>query len=160
MASSSAPQAKPPTPHGVYLWKDGCWVAVDRSAINGDGVYVIYFSNSECGACRVFDSVWYPFVESAARKASARFIVVVCGWFARECSSESARSLFKEFNVRVSPTVVVLKRSNGKVERLIKHEGLTSSLALAFAYANIIGGESSPIEPEAAGRTAELKRAA
>jgi hypothetical protein len=120
------------------VWSDRRWIAADRSAIDGDGFYFIYFSNSECGACRVFDDVWYPFVEMLAGKAAARFIIVLCGWFTRDCSSEDAKSLFKEFDVHVSPTVIVLKRSNGKVEKLLKYEGLTSALTLTFAYANVL----------------------
>jgi len=120
------------------VWRDGGWVAAGRSVLDGDGLYVVYFSNSECGACRVFDDVWYPFVEMASGAAAARFVVVLCGWFARECGSEDAKSLFKEFDVHVSPTVIVLKRSNGRVEKLLKYEGLTSALTLAFAYANIL----------------------
>jgi len=139
VASSSLPQRlEPLSSHGVYVWSDRRWIAADRSALDGDGFYIIYFSNSECGACRVFDDVWYPFVEMVSERSAARFIIVLCGWFTRDCSSEDARSLFKEFDVHVSPTVIVMKRSNGKVEKLLKYEGLTSALTLTFAYANVL----------------------
>ena len=139
MTSSSLPQRlEPSSSHGVYVWSDRRWIAADRSAIDGDGFYFIYFSNSECGACRVFDDVWYPFVEMVSERSAARFIIVLCGWFTRDCSSEDAKSLFKEFDVHVSPTVIVLKRSNGKIEKLLKYEGLTSALTLTFAYANVL----------------------
>jgi len=139
VVSSGAPRKlEPSSPHGVYVWRDGGWIASSRSALDGDDLYIIYFSNSECGACRVFDDVWYAFVEMVAGRSAARFAVVLCGWFTRNCSSEDAKSLFKEFDVHVSPTVAVLKRSKGKVEKLFKYEGLTSALTLTFTYANIL----------------------
>jgi len=142
VVSSGAPRRlELPSSHGVYVWRDGGWVASSRSALDGNGLYFIYFSNSECGACRVFDDVWYAFVEMLAGRSAARFAVVLCGWFARDCCSEDARSLFKEFDVHVSPTVVVLKRSSGRVEKLLKYEGLTSALTLTFTYAKILSEE-------------------
>jgi len=141
VASSGAPRRlEPSSPHGVYVWRGGRWAAAGRGELDGDGLYFIYFSNSECGACRVFDEVWYPFVEMVSGRSAARFLLVLCGWFTRDCSSEDAKSLFKEFDVHVSPTVVVLKRSNGRVEKLLKYEGLTSALTLTFAYANVLAG--------------------
>jgi hypothetical protein len=122
------------------VWRGGQWADAGRGELDGDGLYFIYFSNSECGACRVFDEVWYSFVEMVSGRSAARFLVVLCGWFTRDCSSEDARSLFKEFDVHVSPTVIVMKRSNGRVEKLFKYEGLTSALTLTFAYANVLAG--------------------
>lgn len=139
MASSDAARKlEPSNPHGVYVWREGRWLAAGRSALDGDGLYIIYFSNSECGACRVFDDVWYPFVETLAGRSAARFAVVLCGWFTRDCCSEDAKNLFKEFAVHVSPTVIVMKRSNGRIEKILKYEGLTSALAFTFSYAKIL----------------------
>jgi len=116
------------------VWRDGGWVAAGRSVLDGDGLYVVYFSNSECGACRVFDDVWYPFVEMASGAAAARFVVVLCGWFARECGSEDAKSLFKEFDVHVSPTVVFLRREGGGSAKVLKGEGVMPPQWLALTY--------------------------
>ncbi len=132
---------EPTSPHGIYLYlpERGGWVRVSRRDLEGDGVYAVYFSNSGCGACRLFDSIWYPSVEKLAARASARFVVVLCEYFAGRCESEEASGMFRELGVKVSPTIVVLKRSNAKVVKLLKYEGFASSLAFVVAYASALG---------------------
>ena len=131
---------EPASPHGIYVYspeKRG-WVQASKRDLAGDGIYAIYFSNSGCGACRLFDDIWYPAVEKLAPRASARFVVVLCEYFANSCESEDASSLFKEFDVHVSPTIVLVKRSNSRIVKLLKHEGLISSVAFVTAYVNTL----------------------
>jgi len=121
------------SPHGIYIYrsKEKVWefVRADGDAFEplDKGVYVIYFDNTKCSACRKYDEVWFPFVEkwSSERGDSAKFVIVLCDWFARECKSQAAAESFKKFEVHASPTTVVLYADDVKAVRYQeKYEGV------------------------------------
>jgi len=140
--SSEAQRLPATAPHGVYVYsvESRSWIPAGRSALLGDGVYVIYFDNAKCGACRKFDDYWFPFVEEVAPEGRATFVIVLCEWFAKRCSSDDARDLFKEFDVHVSPTVVFLRREGGKNAKVLKGEGVMPPQWLAITYQLITQG--------------------
>ncbi|MEZ0346309.1 MAG: hypothetical protein ABWK01_07150 [Infirmifilum sp.] len=127
----------PLTPNGVYIYsaEKGGWILLDQPWPSDNGVYVIYFDNTRCPACRKFDKTWFSFVEKNAKQGKdAYFIIALCDWFARQCSAEPARKLFECFDVHVSPTVVFLVREDGRVKRSLKHEGVMTLDRLAMAF--------------------------
>jgi len=140
--SAEAARLPATAPHGIYVYsvKSRSWVPASKSALLGDGVYVIYFDNARCGACRKFDESWFPFVEKAALEGRATFVVVLCDWFARSCSSDDARELFREFDVHTSPTVVFLRREGGKNAKVLRGEGVMPPQWLALTYMLITQG--------------------
>lgn len=127
----------PGSPNGLYLYspeKRG-WVLLDKLWLADSGVHVVYFDNTLCPACRRFDNTWFPFVEqNAGRSNGVYFMIALCDWFAKQCSSEPARRLFEIFDVHVSPTIVLLERENGKIKRSFKNEGSMSQDKLAATY--------------------------
>jgi len=131
-------QPGPGTPNGLYVYsreKRG-WVLLDRFWLGDNGVHVIYFDNTLCPACRRFDKTWFTFVEKSADKAdSTYFMIALCDWFARQCSSEHAKRLFEIFDVHISPTIVFLLRENGKIKRSLKNEGSMTLDRLTLTYA-------------------------
>lgn len=112
----------PSSPHGIYVYdkESRAWIL---KKFNGsfkpwkDCYYAIYFDNALCPACRVHDLAWFTYVELFGRKMEdVEFVVVLCGWFARECNSSEASTTFKKFEVRASPTTVLILVENGKVK--------------------------------------------
>ncbi|MEM0495199.1 MAG: thioredoxin family protein [Thermofilum sp.] len=135
------------SPHGIYVYSPEArrWVSASRESILADGAYVIYFDNTSCSACRKFDETWFPFTERAAAESRVRFVIVLCEWFAKRCTSEDAKELFKEFDVHISPTLVFLRRENGKIVKKLKAEGLMPPGWLAVTYAAFVASlESTP----------------
>jgi len=115
----------PGSPHGIYYYDVDRkqWVLVRqkgeslRLGEKGDGLYVVYFNNAKCAACRAFTPQWDATLEMVTKKLGRiHAFVVLCDWFQGECSSEAAASSFREFDVSSSPTVVVARVSNGSVE--------------------------------------------
>lgn len=144
---SELPRVGRDSPHGVYVYSPeaGKWVSASRESILADGAYMIYFDNTSCNACRKFDETWFPFVERAAAERRVRFVIVLCEWFAKKCTSEDASELFREFDVHISPTIVFLKRENGKIVKKLKAEGLMPPGWLAITYAAFIANlENTP----------------
>jgi len=112
------------SPHGIYVYDFNRekWVLKQVSGNPGlpwgDGYYMIYFDNTKCPACRVYDNYWYPFVKIFGKMFSeVNYVVVLCDWFARECVSEAASSAFRKFDVHASPTTMLLHVSGGEIKR-------------------------------------------
>ncbi len=118
------------SPHGIYIYdkeKDK-WVLVrtegEAFKPEEDGVYVIYFDNTRCPACRIYDLSWYPYIKLVGRNLeNVKFIIILCSWFARNCESEAAKNSFKEYDVHASPTTYLLYVKNGEVVLKDKLEG-------------------------------------
>lgn len=111
--------------HDTGLWKllkveDGYFKPTKK------GIYVIYFDNARCSACRKYDSIWFPFIENHARNMKdANFVIILCNWFARDCNSKAASESFKHYDVHASPTTVVLYvDENGSIKYQEKYEGV------------------------------------
>ncbi len=115
---------KPESPHGIYRYDKASreWILVDRDGEGfkptGDGYYIVYFDNTKCPACRLYDLFWYPFVETVGRGLEGvEFIIVLCEWFARRCDSRAASNTFREYNIVASPTTAFLEVRGGMVKR-------------------------------------------
>lgn len=134
------------TPHGVYIYSPGAgeWLSAGKEDLLADGAYVIYFDNTKCSACRKFDGDWFPFVEKVAAEEKVKFVIILCEWFAKKCNSEDARDLFKEFDVHISPTLVFLRRENGRIVKRLKAEGLIPPGWLAITYAAFVASLEAP----------------
>ncbi len=123
-------EVKSESPHGVYIYDRNRdeWVLTltDGEAFKPvvDGYYIIYFDNSRCHACRSFDDSWFPYVRDNAKKLDRHyFLIVLCEWFSRKCSSEAASKSFKEYDVHASPTTYLMYWRDGKVIYKEKYEG-------------------------------------
>jgi len=120
------------SPHGIYVYdhEKGSWqlVQVEDGPFkpNKKGIYVIYFDNAKCSACRKYDTIWFPFIENSMQtKKEITFVIVLCNWFARDCKSKSASETFKQFDVHASPTTIVLYvDENGEIKYQEKYEGV------------------------------------
>lgn len=119
-------------PHGIYVYDQGkgVWYLLK---VEGEsfkpyrkGVYVIYFDNAKCSACRKYDTVWFPFIENNLQNYKQfNFLVILCNWFARDCNSTAAAETFRRFDVHSSPTTIVLYADeNGDVKYQEKYEGV------------------------------------
>lgn len=159
-------------PHGIYeysvehsMWRfiksDGEYFKPDSK-----GVYVIYFDNTKCSACRKYDGVWFPFVESyTQKKRDTRFMIILCDWFARECKSTAAAESFKKYDVHASPTTIVLYAADdGSVKYQEKYEGVMYEFELKLVLDNFeeravryLKGEkvSPPISKESSSKALE-----
>jgi len=119
------------SPHGIYIYDPGedCWVLVrsdgDPFIPSEDGVYVIYFDNTKCPACRRYDPAWFSYVRKWSKKDSRfHFVIVLCDWFARECKSEAAAKTFREYKVSASPTTIFVYVKNGQRVYDERYEGV------------------------------------
>lgn len=159
-------------PHGIYeysvehsMWRfiksDGEYFKPDSK-----GVYVIYFDNTKCSACRKYDGIWFPFVESyTQKKRDTRFMIILCDWFARECKSTAAAESFKKYDVHASPTTIVLYADDdGSVKYQEKYEGVMYEFELKLVLDNFeeraikyLKGEkvSPPISKESSSKALE-----
>jgi len=135
-------EVDPTSPHGIYRYipEKDVWrlIQVDGEAFTPkeDGFYVIYFDNTRCPACRVYDLYWYPWVREYAKKHNdTHFIIVLCRWFARNCDSTAASNTFKHWSVRASPTTLFLYVRNGKIVVDTRREGVLDRDKLVMTYA-------------------------
>lgn len=129
------------SPHGIYHYvsEKDVWrlVQIDGEAYvpKENGFHVIYFDNTRCSACRIYDLYWYPWVREYSRKYNdTRFTIVLCAWFARNCESIAASKTFKHWGIRASPTTLFLYVKNGKVVMDAKREGVLNRDKLVMAY--------------------------
>jgi len=135
---------EPSSPHGIYVYdrKSRSWSL--RSFDGGfkpwkDGYYVLYFDNALCPACRIHDLAWFTYVELFGRKMEGvEFVVVLCGWFARECNSSDASATFREFEVRASPTTIMVLVKNGKIQDRRELRGAKTLSELSEAISSFI----------------------
>ncbi len=126
------------SPHGVYVYnkEKKAWVLTQTSGgpfkPEKDGLYVVYFGNTRCPACKAYDTIWYPYVELLGWKLEdVEFVVVLCEWFTHKCFSEAARNSFKEYNVKASPTTLFVCLKNGEKVFEEKVEGVKDMKFLA-----------------------------
>ena len=110
----------PGSEHGVYVYEGGVWRLLRREGEGfslgelGNGVYVIYFDNTLCPACREQDLQMVEVVKRFGGDSRVRLVVVLCDWFTQICDSEAASKTFEEFRVSASPTIVVATVKNGR----------------------------------------------
>ncbi|MEM1525622.1 MAG: hypothetical protein QXZ41_04670 [Ignisphaera sp.] len=131
-SSQSLKTVNETSPHGIYIYDhdDSVWhlIRSDGEPFKPDkkGIYVIYFDNTKCSACRKYDTIWFPFIENNMRnKKQYNFIIVLCNWFARDCNSTAAAETFKRFDVHASPTTIVLYvDENNEIKYQEKYEGV------------------------------------
>ncbi|WP_143522160.1 TlpA family protein disulfide reductase [Pyrodictium delaneyi] len=119
--------------NGIYVYdrERGVWrlYRVEGGAFQlgelGDGVYVVYFGNTRCKACRSYDEYWHPFVETVGRELEGyHFVIVLCDWFTHRCSSPAASASFREHRVLASPTTLLAYVVGGKTVYQEKYEGV------------------------------------
>ena len=119
-------------PDGLYLYENGGWVRKGKAYFD-EGIHVVYFDNKECFACRLFDLIWFPFVKMEKIK-DVKFWVVVCSWFDKKCGDQTAKNLFKNYIIKASPTVLIIK--NGvvveKLRGILKIEELEAHIEKAI----------------------------
>lgn len=121
----------PRSPHGIYIYdkeKDK-WILLDLKQEyfkpRRDGVYVVYFDNTRCGACRIYDLYWFPYVKLiGSNLENVYFVIVLCEWFARNCSSKIASKTFQYYDIHASPTTLLLCIKNGEEVDREKIEGV------------------------------------
>ncbi|MEM4528447.1 MAG: hypothetical protein QXS23_04585 [Desulfurococcaceae archaeon] len=116
-------KVEPDSPNGVYVYdfSKNKWVLkqVDDGPLQPweDGYYVIYFDNAKCPACRAYDNYWFPFVKLfGATFKNTHYVIVLCDWFARECSSDAASGTFRKFDVHASPTTILIYVMNNEIK--------------------------------------------
>ncbi len=136
-------------PHGIYYYdykrKDWLLLRKDGEPLKpgelGDGLYVIYFYNLMCGACRAFTPHWMVFAEVMAGKLDNVIpLVVLCDWFSSMCDSKAAGDTFNEFDVDSTPTVIMVKVKGGSIIDKSRLSGVVSSddlFKIAKRYAKL-----------------------
>jgi thiol-disulfide isomerase/thioredoxin len=136
-------------PHGVYRFnrEAGVWEPLPEDgkplALSEDGVYVVYFGNTKCPACRVYDTIWNLYIDTVGRNLEGvTHYAVICGWFAGECSSEKAALSFKQFDVRASPTTLVVRVSGGSSVSMERLEGVVPQTKIVEAINKVRGTPS------------------
>lgn len=140
-AEQSPYEVGPASPNGIYYLDGSSWKMLRSEGLplhpgeKGDGIYIVYFDNTKCSACRRFDKEWFPFVKDNAGKAM--FFIVLCDWFARDCSSKAASLSFMLNEVRASPTTIFFKVKNGEVIKQERVEGVVSKQKLEEMLAKI-----------------------
>jgi len=114
----------PESKNGIYVYnkEEKLWelVIVDGNEFKPwkDGYYVIYFDNTRCPACRIYDLSWYVYIETIGRTLdNTEFVIILCNWFSGDCDSEAASKSFKEYGIKASPTTVLLEVRNGEIVR-------------------------------------------
>ncbi len=99
-----------------------------------DGYYVMYFDNTKCPACRRYDIYWYSFIRRRAKELKDfRFVIILCGWFAKDCESPKAAATFTAFDVHASPTTYLVHVKNGEVRYKERYEGVLTDSELEKA---------------------------
>lgn len=134
----------PGSRHGIYVYQDGDWrlLRSEGGAFTlgelGDGVYLVYFDNAYCPACRAQD----PHFEEIVRwyKGRAKFVVVLCNWFEEDCRSEAAAATFRKFQVKSSPTIVVARVEGGKAVKVETLQGVRPAPVLRIYLDSALKG--------------------
>ena len=142
-----SPLPGPGNPHGVYVFdrKDSRWKLLrDKGELFklgelGEGIYLVYFDNLLCPACRSQDVHWQKIVEKYKDSSEFHFVLILCDWFYDNCSSEAASKSFKEYGVSASPTILVARVSkDGKVEEYL--EGVRPDNVIEYYIKKVQGG--------------------
>ena len=137
--------------HGIYYYRadKARWIMLRSEGLHlklgeiGDGLYLVYFYNILCPACRAFSPTWFKFVEKELQKYKSEPIkihpiVVLCDWFASSCSSTAAANTFKEYEIKSSPTVLAALVENGQVVRRESKSGVMSMKELKKFFEEMI----------------------
>lgn len=142
----------PESPNGIYVYdgKREKWVL---KYLNGDffqpwedGLFVIYFDNAKCPACRAYDTYWYPFVKLIGPTfQNSHYVIILCDWFAKECDSEIARGSFQKYDVHASPTTLLMYSNSGKIILQDKLEGVKRMDELANSIQEFLDKVSKTI---------------
>lgn len=131
--------------HGIYVFnpQEKVWLPADPSeALSGDGLKLLYFGNTKCAACTVFNVYWNLLADKVSKgKVDLRLVAVICGWFAGECSSEDAKRLFREYKVNASPTLVFLCGNSGSAVEVDRIEGVWDDKRLLNKALKILESE-------------------
>jgi len=127
------------SPNGIYEYdrERDAWVKlkVDELKLDRDGIYVIYFDNTRCPACRRYDPVWFTFVSRFSKEdRDTRFFIVLCDWFARQCRAEEAAKTFRRFDIHASPTTTLLLVKRGEIVDRDDIEGYVDFEKLVMRY--------------------------
>jgi hypothetical protein len=89
-----------------------------------DGIYVIYFDNTRCPACRIYDLSWYAYIKLIGKNLeNVYFVIILCEWFAHRCRSEAASKSFEHYKIHASPTTLLLYVKDGKIVLEDRFEG-------------------------------------
>ncbi|MDM7274958.1 MAG: thioredoxin family protein [Thermoprotei archaeon] len=144
----------PGSPNGIYVYdsKGRVWKVLRAKGEPfklgelGDGLYMVYFDNLYCPACRSQDHHIYKLVSRYGGKPNLFFVVILCDWFADNCASEAASRTFREFKVSASPTILVASVRGSEIsqERL---EGVRNDSSLEYyvkKFLEIVEGPSPP----------------
>lgn len=142
------------TPNGVYVF-DGSskkWnlLRTQGEAFSigelGEGVYVVYFDNTLCPACRAQDQHVLKLLLKYGLDSRVKFVIILCDWFTSNCSSEAAVNTFKKYEVKASPTIIMARASANNVtqERL---EGVRKDSVLEY-YLRLMLGEQPEAQPQ------------
>ncbi len=120
--TEEVPALPPDSPHGIYVYAQGSWKLLRSEGPPfqlgelGDGLYMIYFDNTRCEACRMQDPEWFRFVSSYSGPYKLHAVIVLCEWFAQNCKSPAAAETYRKFRIRASPTIIVALVENNKVK--------------------------------------------
>ncbi|MGC8620664.1 MAG: hypothetical protein ACP5U0_01865 [Caldisphaera sp.] len=114
--------------NGIYFFDKSSfnWKKINCDEFRKEnGINVIYFSNRYCAACKLFNLLWYPFVDKFVRTNKnidfIYFFVVSCNWFIYDCKSECALNAFKKYSINVSPvTLLIMNCYNNKIIKVIE----------------------------------------
>lgn len=133
----------PGSPHGVYRYNKQSkrWEILRREGEPfkigelGDGIYVVYFDNLYCPACRTQDHHFYRLFVKHGDSPDVHLVVIMCNWFSGNCDSPAAAKSFVEFDVNASPTILVAKVNGAEVkeERL---EGVRTDAVIEYYIKN------------------------
>lgn len=116
--------------NGVYRYDPGSgyWVMLKETGaalVPSERYAVVYFDNTLCPVCRRYDFQWYPFVEGNTDNLKGfGLYIVLCDWFTQQCASATAAMTFIEYQVRASPTTMLMLTDGGKVIYTERYEGL------------------------------------
>ncbi len=122
---------------GVYLYTTNGIVKTSLSKVAElkDKPIVMLFYNNQCPHCRDFDPTWCQLVENPNVSSKYYMVKVVCDWFTAACTSEDARLLFSNMDVRASPTIIIAKASGNSITGV---QMLVPGEPVSFAYGDLL----------------------
>lgn len=141
-----------PFEDGIYIY-DGVWRKIDVDGPyvpEDDGIYVIYFRNSGCPACKAFDKIWNKFVLHN-REKPIKFTIAQCTEFFINCNSTSAADTFVFYLIFETPQVVVIVVKDNTISYLEREAGFITYEKLEDFILNVetrMNSHLSEIEEE------------
>ncbi|RLG88373.1 MAG: hypothetical protein DRO15_02995 [Thermoprotei archaeon] len=117
-----------PLKHGVFIFnKNECaWesVKVEKYWVpEKDGIYLLVFMQEWCGACHMYEPIFNKYVLDHV--SSEITFVTIClgkGWK----PGDSIEKTFYKWNIRYTPTTIIVEVENGKTSRISIFEGVMS----------------------------------